>query len=90
MARAFGRVRATAQLVAPGVAAAADIDRLSTQMSGLQETIDQLREAVDGLQPNSRRPVEPPAVDPMVGPQLARVDELLPRAWSVARRALTV
>jgi multidrug resistance efflux pump len=63
-------------LVARGAAAAADIDRLSTQMSGLQETIDQLREAVDGLQPDQSPAGQPPAVDPMVGPQLAHVDEL--------------
>ena len=63
-------------LVARGAAAAADVDRLSTQMSGLQETIDQLREAIDGLQPEQSPVGQQPAVDPMVGPQLADVDEL--------------
>ena len=63
-------------LVARGAAAAADVDRLSTQMSGLQETIDQLREAIDGLQPDPSPAGQQPAIDPMVGPQLAHVDEL--------------
>ena len=63
-------------LVARGAAAAADVERLATQMSGLAAKIDQLREAVDSLQPAPSPDGQQSAVDPLVGPHLAEVAEL--------------
>ena len=63
-------------LCAHGAVAAADVDRLATQVSGLEANIMQLRDAIEELRPTKTPDGLQPPPEPSLGPQLAEVAAL--------------
>ncbi|MFO0913136.1 MAG: biotin/lipoyl-binding protein [Pirellulales bacterium] len=63
-------------LASRGAAASSDVERLTTQVAGLESNIGELRSAIERLKPAGTTDVEPLAVEPLIAPHLAKVAEL--------------